>query len=141
MKKTLLLLEDEPLVMTLLRHMLKQYSLVEATSAEQAIRLFHDRDPEIHLLLAEVSLPSRSGVEVALILRSEIPGLPVILTSGYPVSGWNERDAADLKRLGSRSVIILQKPNPARRLLSAVDELIGTEDVQKTNTARPLAGG
>jgi two-component system, cell cycle sensor histidine kinase and response regulator CckA len=96
MKKALLLLEDEPLVMTLLRHMLKQYSLVEATSGEEAIRLFHDRDPEIQLLLAEVSLPSSSGVEVALILRSEVPCLPVILTSGYPVNRWNERDAADL---------------------------------------------
>jgi CheY-like chemotaxis protein len=38
--KTVLVLEDEPLVMKLLRHMLKLYNLVEATSAEEAFRPF-----------------------------------------------------------------------------------------------------
>ena len=33
--KTLLLLEDEPSVLELLRHMLEQYRLIEATTAEQ----------------------------------------------------------------------------------------------------------
>ena len=127
--------------MTLLRHMLTQYNIVEATSAEQAIQLFHERYREIDLLLADLTLPRSSGVQVALTLRSEIPDLPVILTSGYPVGGWNERDAADLKRLGSNAVIILQKPNPARRLLSAVDDLIGAGQPQKASTARPSADG
>ena len=38
------------------------------------------------------------------------PDLPVILTSGYPVSGWSDRDAAGLERLGPGPVAILQKP-------------------------------
>lgn len=139
--KTLLVLEDEPLVMNLLRHILKQYSLVEARSAEEALRFFHDRDREIDLLLTDLSLPVISGVQVALILRCEIPALPVILTSGYPANGWNDRDAADLKRLGSDSVIVLQKPNPPGLLLSAIDELIGAEQTQKAITARPSADG
>lgn len=137
--KTLLVLEDEPLVMKLLRHMLKQYNLVEATSAEEALRLFNDHGNQIDLLLADVTLPMSSGIQVALTIRSKAPNLPVILTSGYPVSGWNERDAADLKRLDSRSVVILQKPNPGRRLLSAVEELIGAEQPQKVSAAGPSA--
>ena len=139
--KTVLVLEDEPLVMNLLRYILKPYSLVEARSAEEALRLFRARGHEIDLLLTDLSLPIISGVQVALILRCEIPTLPVILTSGYPANGWNDRDAADLKRLGSKSVIVLQKPNPPRQLLTAIDELIGAEQPEKAVTARPSADG
>jgi CheY-like chemotaxis protein len=139
--KTLLVLEDEPLVMNLLRFTLKKYNLVEARNAEEALRFFHDSDREIDLLLADLSLPVSSGVLVALILRCEIPVLPVILISGYPASDWNDRDTADLKRLGSDSVIVLQKPNRPRLLLSAIDELIGKEQPQKAATARPFTDG
>ncbi|MEI9974408.1 MAG: response regulator [Ignavibacteriota bacterium] len=135
--KTLLVLEDEPLVMKLLRHMLKQYTIVEATRAEQALRLFNDHAQQIDLLLADVTLPVSSGIQVALVLRSKIPNLPVILASGYPVDNWSEQDANDLKRLDSRSLTILQKPTPPKQLLSAVAELIGVEQAEKVRTARP----
>ena len=130
--KTLLVLEDEALVMRLLRQVLKQYNIVEATSAEQAIQLSQGCDPRIDLLLADVTLPISSGVRVALSLRCENPDLPVILTSGYPLSDWSERDTAGLTRLSSKSLIILQKPVPPRQLLSAVAELIGVEQTEKS---------
>lgn len=60
--KTILMLEDEPIVMRLLRHILKQYSGIEATTAEQAIRLFLDHVREVDLLVSDVTLPSSSGV-------------------------------------------------------------------------------
>jgi CheY-like chemotaxis protein len=122
--KSILLLEDESSLMNLLRHMIKQYSLIEATTAEQALRLFTEHGRQVDLLLADVTLPTSSGIQVALLLRSEIPDLPVILTSGYPVSVWSERDSADLERLGLRSVAILPKPYQAQGLSNAVRELL-----------------
>ena len=95
--KTLLLLDDEPAVIKLLRHVLK-YELIEATTAEQALRLFIGRDRQIDLLVADVSLPTSSGIQVALLLRLALPNLPVILASGYPVSAWSDRDFADMER-------------------------------------------
>jgi hypothetical protein len=62
---------------------------------------------------------------VAFFLRSESQNLPVILTSGYPVSNWSAGDTADLQRLGSRSVEIIEKPFPARALLELVENLLG----------------
>ena len=115
--------------------MLKQYTVVEAATAEQALRLFTEHDYQFDLLLADVSLPTSSGIQVALLLRSAIPELPVILTSGYPVSGWNDRDSADLARLGSNSIAILQKPFQARVLLDAVRELTGGPQPEKARTA------
>jgi two-component system cell cycle sensor histidine kinase/response regulator CckA len=131
---TLLVLEDDPAVMMLLRLMLEPYSLIEACSAEEAIRLFNAHGRQVDLLVADLSLPRSSGVKVALNLRSKVPNLPVILTSGYPVSAWSDRDSADLEGLGSRSVAILLKPFQAQELLTAVRELLAPR-AEKTRTA------
>jgi hypothetical protein len=88
-----------------------------------------------------VTLPMSSGVQVALTVRSVVPDLPVVLTSGYSVSSWTDRDASDLDLLGSKSVIVMQKPNPPKRLLSALDELIGTKQTEKARTAGLSAYG
>src|SRR5260370_15348450 len=133
--KPLLVLEDHPSVMMVLRLMLEQYNVIEASTAEQALRLFTDHGRKIDLLVADVTLPTSSGIQVALLLRSEVPDLPVILTSGYPVSAWNDRDSADLERLGSNSVAILQKPFQSKALSDAVRELIGTAPAEAAGTA------
>ena len=133
--KTLLVLEDHPSVMMVLRLMLEQYNVIEASTAEQALRLFTDHGRKIDLLVADVTLPTSSGIQVALLLRSEVPDLPVILTSGYPVSAWNDPDSADLERLGSNAVAILQKPFQSKALSDAVRELIGTAPSEATGTA------
>jgi two-component system, cell cycle sensor histidine kinase and response regulator CckA len=133
--KTLLVLEDNPSIMVVLRLMLQQYSLIEASTAEQALRLFTDQGRKIDLLVADVTLPRSSGIHVALLLRSEVPDLPVILTSGYPVDSWSERDSTDLERLGTNSVAILQKPFQSQVLLKAVCELTGTGLSESAGTA------
>ena len=122
--KAILVLEDEPSLMKLLRHTLKDYRMIEATTAEEALMLFIDHDYLIDLLVADLTLPTKSGAQVALHLRSKIPDLPVILTSGYPVSGWKERDSADLRRLG-QPVAVLQKPFTGHQLLDAIGDLTG----------------
>jgi CheY-like chemotaxis protein len=123
--KTILLLDDESVVMKLLLRVLRGYALIEATTAADAVRLFAHRDRQPDLLLADLNLPNSSGIEVALILRLEIPHLPVILTSGYPLGIWTERNCADLEALGSKSVVVLQKPSQPIILLNAVRQLIG----------------
>jgi DNA-binding NtrC family response regulator len=124
--KTLLVLEDEPALMKFLRHTLVQHNLLEASTAEQALHLFATHGRRVDLLLADVTLPTSSGLRVAFFLRSELPTLPVILTSGYPVSSWNARDSVDLHRLGKKSVRFIQKPFQAQALSSLVQELLGT---------------
>jgi CheY-like chemotaxis protein len=133
--KRLLVLEDEPSVMRSIRHMLRRYSIIEASTAEQALRLFIDHGRCVDLLLADVTLPTSSGIQVALLLRSEIRRLPVILISGYPVSGWCRNDSADLDRLGSNSVAIFQKPFQVQGLLRAVRRLTGTALSESEGTA------
>jgi CheY-like chemotaxis protein len=126
MMKTLLVLEDEPTLMRFVRHTLVQHNLLEAGTAEQALQLFVQHGRQVDLLLADVTLPTGSGLRVAFFLRSEIPTLPVILTSEYPVGSWNARASVDLHRLGKKSVRFIQKPFQAQALSNLVHELLGT---------------
>jgi two-component system cell cycle sensor histidine kinase/response regulator CckA len=128
-------LEDESSLMNLLRHMLKQFSLIEATTAEQALRLFIEHGRQVDLLVADLTLPTSSGIQVALLLRAEIPDLPVILTSGYPMSDWTGRDYTDLQRLGSTSVALLSRPFKAQVLSDAVRKLIEAPQNERARTA------
>jgi DNA-binding NtrC family response regulator len=133
--KTVLVLEDENGVLKLLRHMLKHYILHEATGAEQALWCFKENQQTIGLLIADVTLPTSSGIQVALRLRSEAPDLPIILTSGYPLSGWSACDSADLARLGADSAIILQKPFQSQLLLNSVRKFIGSPQTEAAKFA------
>jgi CheY-like chemotaxis protein len=133
--KTLLLLDDEEVLMKLLGLMLNQYNLLEATTAQQALQLFAGRDRQVDLLLADVTLPASSGIQVALLLRAEIPNLPVLLTSGFPVDSWGRKDTADLARLGSHLVAVLQKPFDVQELRKTIRELIGTSPTEMVRTA------
>jgi two-component system, OmpR family, response regulator len=63
--KTVLLLEDNSTVMSLLRLILRDYNLVETTSAEEALRQFSQHQRNIDLLIADVTLPIDSGVRLA----------------------------------------------------------------------------
>jgi CheY-like chemotaxis protein len=125
--KTILLLEDHPVVMNVLRVVLnlQGFSLVEATTVQQALQCIRQRTTDIDLLIADVGLPDGSGVQVALEFHSLLPKLRIILTSGYPPSMWNDQDAAGLNELPSESVSMLQKPFLPATLLAAVVKLIG----------------
>ena len=133
--KTLLLLEDEPSVMKLLHLMLKEYIVIEATKPEEALLLSSDLNHQIDLLVADLTLAGMSGIQVALHLRSTLPALPVILTSGFPVCSWSARDSADLETLGASGVVVLQKPFQKQIRLNAVHGLFGTAQPEKVRTA------
>ena len=141
--RTIVVLEDEVAAMEVLRHTLEeQYTLIEAASAEEALSLFIGQDDRVDLLLAEVMLRTSFGIQVALLLRGNLAELPAILTSGYPVDGWSENDAADLERLGSTALAIAQEPFLPHILSNVIRQLIGsTQSEPKTRERCTLCLG
>ena len=65
------------------------YAVVEATSAEEALRLVN-RGDAFDLLVTDHLMPGMSGTDLARTVRSAKPGLPVLLVSGYA-----EREGVD----------------------------------------------
>jgi DNA-binding NtrC family response regulator len=136
MMETILLLDDESTLLKLLGSVLsRQYNVIKVGTAEQAVGSFIEHHRRVDLLVADLSLAKSSGILVALLLRSVIPGLPIILTSGYPVNSWSARDSADLDRLGSNSVVILQKPFSSQALLKTIRALMGGPQTELARTA------
>ena len=124
---TILILEDESCIMDLTCRVLTPlgHTTLKAATAEEAFMRFEESDGAIDLLIADVTLPVSSGIRVALELRSLLPFLRIILTSGYPPDMWNEQDAAELSELPSDSVATLQKPWPSELLRQTVARFVG----------------
>ena len=118
-KETILLVEDEHTVRLTTRRVLerKGYKVWEATSAQEALELWHSYEGEIALLLTDIIMPGEmSGRDLAERLWEQRPGLNVIFMSGY---------SADVLGKGTEFIrrtrsYFLQKPAASRTLLETV---------------------
>lgn len=83
--ETLLLVEDEEEVRRLTREMLTRqgYTVIEAGSGPEAVRIWRDRKDSIDMLLTDIVMPRMSGRELADKLKESRPELKVLFMSGY----------------------------------------------------------
>ncbi|HXO29323.1 MAG TPA: response regulator [Thermoanaerobaculia bacterium] len=83
--ETILVVEDEASIRSLAREILEGqgYAVLEAARADEALRRAAEHTGPIHLLLTDVVMPGRSGVELAQDLLARRPGLRVVYMSGY----------------------------------------------------------
>ena len=123
---TILLVEDDPCILALMSEVLESsgHVLLKASAVEQALQKFEEADASIDFVIADVNLPGTSGIRVALELRSLLPNLAIVLTSGYTPDMWDVRDVAELNELPSESVAILQKPFLPATLLQTVSRFV-----------------
>jgi two-component system cell cycle sensor histidine kinase/response regulator CckA len=85
-KETVLLAEDEGALLELMEHVLGQYNytILTASSAAEALRVWEQNQGRVDLLLTDVVMPGgMSGRELAAELKKRKPELKVILTSGF----------------------------------------------------------
>src|SRR5881396_2452491 len=84
--ETVLVVEDEPAVLTLSRRALESqgYVVLAASDADAALRVVERHGGMIHLLLTDVVMPGLSGRELADRLSAQRPGIRVLYMSGYP---------------------------------------------------------
>ena len=84
MRGTVLLVEDEELVRAATSDMLAEigYAVTEACSAEEALRLI-DGGLTVDLLVTDHLMPGMTGTELAHELRGRLPGISVLVVSGY----------------------------------------------------------
>jgi two-component system cell cycle sensor histidine kinase/response regulator CckA len=105
-RETVLIVEDEPRVRSLMRLMLQRagYTVLEAEDGVQAVELAAAHGPDLDLLVTDVVMPRMSGPQVADALRAARPGLSVIFISGYT------GDAMLRHGVGEPTTPFLQKP-------------------------------
>jgi DNA-binding NtrC family response regulator len=88
----ILLADDESSVRHFLSRLLqvKGYCVHQAADGEEAARLFREHAENIGLLLTDLTMPRKDGLELALELTHLCPTLPVVFMSGNYVQ-WQEK--------------------------------------------------
>ena len=115
--QTVLLVEDEPGVRALIVGCLQEqgHRVLEAKTAADAAGLWERHRGEIALLITDMVMPGGiTGYELAHKCRSEKPGLPVIISSGYTSETNLGRHVAD------EGIFFLPKPFNASTLMTLV---------------------
>ena len=82
----LLIVDDEPNLLDLLRRYLGRlgYEVVTCGNPQDALALFQATPDRFSLAITDLSLPALNGEELIERMRLIRPGLPAIITSGYP---------------------------------------------------------
>jgi two-component system response regulator (stage 0 sporulation protein F) len=118
MRDEILIVDDEPQVRSVLRRKLEHcgYKLQEASNGEEAIRKL--RGEEFALVISDIMMPERDGLEVIMFLRKQRPETRVIAIS----APGNQLFLDSAKALGAMRV--LEKPFRLEEIAAAVGELL-----------------
>jgi CheY-like chemotaxis protein len=118
--RTILLVEDDPVVRHVVRLLLELEGdiVLEAKDGDEALTLLAGYQGPLDLLLTDVMMPGLSGAEVCDRVRAGRPGLPTLFISGfYPEAVFPDQRLPD-------DAAFLAKPFMPEELTDAVDELL-----------------
>ncbi len=121
---TILLVEDDKILRQLTAKTLTSagYTVLEADGMPAASAIAADSNLHIDLLLTDVILPGKSGVELSLALKAERPELKTIFMSGY--AGDSLRRQIEL----IPDPVLVEKPFSRTTLLSTVQTVLRPQD-------------
>lgn len=116
---TILLVDDDPDIRSLTRTFLEHegYTVYSSGDAERAGQIFRSV-PQIDLLITDLYMPQRSGIDLAFDLKALRSELPVLLISGGVV------DAMQKMRLQEEGWSFLAKPFRLPVFLAAVHGIL-----------------
>jgi len=126
MSKTVLLLEDDPTSMFVLRTVLNNggYRVLEAQSAREAIECCEKYNGGIDLLVSDVVLRASDGPEATRRMKEVRPDMAVLFISGHPEDELLNRGLIEAEELSKHQTCFLRKPFAAAVLRDKVRQLI-----------------
>lgn len=118
----ILVVDDEPSLRTMLTHMLEQdnHEVVVAEDGEQGLSLYRENLPD--LVISDLVMPNKNGIDMILELKKEYPELRLIAISG----GGGITGAFDYlptaKLVGANA--ILKKPFGIKELRKSLHDIL-----------------
>jgi DNA-binding response OmpR family regulator len=94
------------------------YSVIRAGDGEDAVEQFRESNGEVDLVIMDVAMPKKNGIQAYREIRKLRPGMKVLFISGYPDSIISERE---LLASGAK---YLAKPFSLTELMSGVREIL-----------------
>lgn len=117
-KPTILLVEDEEMVLRLARQVLRAdgYTVFEARNGRDALAIVEKQGSEIDILITDLYMPAMNGDELARLVRAQQPHMKIVFISGYAYR--------DSERFIEPGIVELAKPFGGRQLLDAVRQVL-----------------
>lgn len=128
-KQRILVIDDEPTALDVISKILQHagYEVVLAKNGQEGIELF--REQPCDLVVTDMVMPVKDGLQTILDLRVEAPELPVVAISG----GGNISKERYLAVAGYLDrVITVGKPFTVEVLTGAVRQLLNDKDTDET---------
>ena len=119
-RETILLIDDEEVIIDVSREILEAlgYRVWTVRTGQEAIALYKSRKNEIDLVILDMIMPGMSGGDTFDRLKAIHPGVKVILSTGYSLTG----QAKEIMARGCRGFI--QKPYKIETLSQKVREVL-----------------
>jgi two-component system cell cycle sensor histidine kinase/response regulator CckA len=119
-RETILLIDDEEVIIDVSREILEAlgYRVWTVRTGQEAIALYKSRKNEIDLVILDMIMPGMSGGDTFDHLKAIHPGVKVILSTGYSLTG----QAKEIMARGCRGFI--QKPYKIETLSQKVREVL-----------------
>ena len=123
----ILIIEDEESIRRVLKKVLieenNKYQFIEASDGVQGIEKI--KSNKLNLILCDIKMPKKDGIEVLQFIIKECPKVPVIMISGHG----DLETAVESMRLGAFDYI--SKPPDLNRLLNSVRSALKNNDFTK----------
>ena len=119
-RETLLLVEDEPLILRMAKRVLGElgYTVLTASDGPEALEVLARHAGDVQLLITDVVMPKMSGKELAARVTALRPDMRVLYSSGYAADAIGEDGV-----LGD-GINFLAKPYVPSRLADAVRDVL-----------------
>lgn len=93
--KKILVVDDEPIVLSTMLESLKAlgYQAVEARNGQEALEKISQES--FDLVITDIKMPGKNGIDLMRELKSKVPGLQVVIITGYPLAYPPEKARAE----------------------------------------------
>lgn len=131
-RKRILVIDDEPTALDLLRRILEMsgYEVMTAINGQKGVELFKEHSCD--LVITDMVMPIKDGLQTILDLRAAAPSLPVIAISGGGTIS-KERYLAVAGYLDN--VVTIAKPFAIEEITEAVKTLLHDPGAEKSDVA------
>jgi len=121
---TVLVVDDDPMIREVIRGALERsgHQVIEAAEGAEALRKLQEGG--VAVMIVDVMMPKKGGIETLMELRRSAPGVKTIL-----ISGKVDTDSASFKNLVHAFEVgrVFPKPFDLQELTTAVDRLLAPD--------------
>ncbi len=111
--KSVMIVDDETAMREILKIMLKDYKVIEASNGREAVEIYRKERPDV--VLMDIMMPVMSGIDAVKEIKKINPNAKIIAITAYASSKGEKAMEAGVD-------MILKKPFTRREVVKVVEE-------------------